>query len=218
MIKRGLFLVLLAGCTKAGPVKDTPSTQTTTEKVTPIPAVAPIPQPAPKTMPAPGTTVELTSVTLADDCGGTPPVTSPPIKAKAKRDTNDAKGVVAYGKRRCEQTSMQLAINAADNANVQVKSVELFDDAGKSLGTLVASKPTKWTDARGLYEAWDESVAAGTTNVSYVLSQPVWGQVDDRANRTYTLKTVITIDGVDKAAQKQVTIKAQATIPPSAAT
>jgi len=226
MIKRGLFaLVLLAGCTKAGPAKDTPNrepapTPTTREPVTPIPAVAPIPQPAPPPPVAKvATTVELTSVTLADDCGGTAPYSAPPIKAKAKRDSKDATAVSgARMKRRCEQTSMQLEVVAGDVATMHVKSVELFDDAGKSLGKLVPSKPTRWSEANGIYEAWDESLAAGTLNVSYVLSQPKWDQVGSRWNRTYRLKTVVSIGGVDQAAQKDVTLTAPTTLPPNVKT
>src|SRR4051812_32385356 len=93
-------------------------------------AVAPAPSPGDdptimKTPPPPKSkiTVALTSVTLADDCGGTPPWTAPtaPTTASPKGTTmkSDApadepvKADMAKGakaKRRCEQTSMQLSI------------------------------------------------------------------------------------------------------------
>ena len=100
-----------------------------------------------------------------------------------------------------------------------MKSVELFDDAGTSLGTLAASKPTRWSDASGIYEPWDETVAAGTTtSVSYVLARPAWERIGNRWNRTYTLKTVVTVGGVDQAAQKDVTLTAPTSLPPNVKT
>ncbi len=139
-------------------------------------------------------------------------------EVEAKRDIDDhANG--ARAKRRCEQTSMQLAINAGDASRISVKSVELFDETGKSLGTLTASKPTRWSDANGVYEAWDESVGTGSTSsVSYVLTQPRWDQIGDRWNRTYTLKTVLSVGGVDQAAQKTVTLDAETSLPPNVKT
>ena len=209
MIKRSLFaLLVMAACTKAGPTTDSP-----TEGPTSVPKV---PGAAPKS----ASSVELTSVTLADDCGGTAP-TSVPVQRKqgAKSRESEAEDQDRSARRRCEQTSMQLAIVAGAGASVKIKSVELFDDAGLSLGKLVASKPTKWADARSMYEAWDESVAAGSTlNVSYVLSQPQWDRIENRINRTYRLKTVITIGGVDQPAQKDFTINAPATLPPDVET
>ena len=216
------------GCTKAGTGRES-SPGEPAPTPTPTPAVAPIPvktaPPAPKAV----TRVELTAVTLADDCGGAPPWSAPAKvtkqdedpppadKAKMKKDATYASG--ARAKRRCEQTSMQLAIIAGDASKIQVKSVELFDDAGKSLGTLTASKPTRWSDPNGIYEAWDESVAAGSTSsVSYVLAQPKWDQIGNRWNRTYTLKTVLSVGGVDQAAQKDVTLTAPTSLPPNVKT
>lgn len=223
MRHRWLLLVLVAACTKAGtgresaPGEPTPTTQ--------APAVAPIP--AKTTAPPPpakvAARVELTAVTLADDCGGTPPVQAPAKSAMKKQEEADTKGKakrdVSFAKRRCEQTSMQLSIVAGDAASIHVKSVELFDDAGKSLGTLTADKPTKWDDASSTYAAWDETIAAGSTSsVSYVLSQPKWDQIGNRWNRTYTLKTVVSVGGVDQATQKDVTLSAPTSLPPNVKT
>ncbi len=114
---------------------------------------------------------------------------------------------------------MQLAIIAGDAATVRIKSVELFDDKGASLGTLTASKPTRWSEANGVYETWDEKVAASSTsNVSYVLSQPAWARIANRWNRTFVLKTVVTVDGVDQSAQKAVTVTAPTALPPNVRT
>lgn len=241
---RSLFLALtLVACTKADPqTADRPE-----PPQNPQPGVA-FSQPPPSTTSTTPTTppavvqaaakIELTAVTLADDCGGTPPYSAPatpvktvttpatePKKAKSKQDSDMpdvSKGDMARGaraKRRCEQTSMQLAITAPTAGSIKVKSVELFDESGKSLGVLAASKPTRWSDSNGMYEAWDEAVPASTLiNVSYVLQQPDWVHIGDRWNRTYTLKTTITIGGVDQSAQKDVTLEAPTTLPPNVKT
>ena len=223
MKRLALLFVIVAGCAHEGVgIEATP---------TPAPGVAPVfakPPPQKAT-----TRVELTAVTLADDCGGTPPWSAPvkiakaeavrsdeDIEPKAKAKSDSAYPMVgARAKRRCEQTSMQLSIIAGDASNISVKSVELFDETGKSLGTLSASKPTRWSDASGRYDAWDETVSAGSTSsVSYVLSQPKWDQIGNRWNRTYTLKTVLSIGGVDQSAQKDVTLSAPTSLPPNVKT
>ena len=142
------------------------------------------------------------------------------MKAEVAPD-NKSKRDASARMRRCEQTSMQLAIIAGDASNIQVKSVELFDETGKSLGMLTASKPTRWSDATSIYEAWDQSVAASSTsNVSYVLSQPKWDHIADRWNKTFTLKTVVTVGGVDQTAEKAVTLtlSAPTSLPPNVKT
>jgi hypothetical protein len=235
---RSLVLALaLVGCTKADQTADRPE-----PPQTPEPGVAFSKPPTTTTTTPPAVvqaaaTIELTAVTLADDCGGTPPYSAPPApvktataagqssepKAKAKADSaredEDISARGARAKRRCEQTSMQLAITAPNAGSIKVKSVELFDEGGKSLGVLAASKPTRWSDTNGMYEAWDEGVPASTLiNVSYVLQQPDWSNIGDRWNRTYTLKTTITIGGVDQSAQKDVTLRAATTLPPNVKT
>lgn len=114
---------------------------------------------------------------------------------------------------------MQLAIMASDAMSLRVKSVKLYDENGKLVATLAASKPTKWSTSSSTYEAWNESVPAkATINVSYVLSQPSWANVTDRWNKTFTLKTVVTVGGVDKSAQKDVSLSAPTTLPPNVRT
>jgi hypothetical protein len=207
----------MAGC-EAGTTAAPPS-------AAPAPGVA-FAQPPPPAPPAPTPTpparaaarIELTAVTLADDCGGAAPYQAPAqshtrVKGAASAARSDRQ------RARCEQTSMQLAIIADDAATLQIKSVELFDESGTSLGTLTASKPTRWSAAKSIYEAWDESVAAdSTSNVSYVLSQPSYP--GDRWNRTFLLKTVVSVGGVDQTAQKSVTISVSAptALPPNVRT
>jgi hypothetical protein len=217
MRRLALMLVVVAGCTKAGT-----GHESAPGEPTPTTAALPAVKAAPPAPPKPSTRVELTAVTLADDCGGTPPSNAPAKLAKAELalpadSESKAKRDAAAGaraKRRCEQTSMQLTVIAGDASTIHVKSVELFDDAGKSLGTLTTSKPTRWSDATATYELWDEAVAAGsTTSVSYVLAQPNWDQIGNRWNRTYLLKTVLSVGGVDQAAQKTLTLTAPTNLP-----
>ncbi|MGE0402902.1 MAG: hypothetical protein AB7T06_39720 [Kofleriaceae bacterium] len=223
-----LSVLLLAACTKAGPEsRDEPVPVANAEaviRVDSVPAVSPTPPPAkptPKpTKPTPpNARVELTAVTLADDCGGAPPWAAPRSSVAPSSRSDDSRAKGARARKRCEQTSMQLAITTNANAKLHVKSVKLYDESGKLVGTLTASQPTKWSATDSRYQAWDESVPANNAiNVSYVLSQPSWGRVADRWNKTFTLKTVISIGGVDRTAQKDVTLSAPTTLPPNVRT
>ena len=190
--------------------------------------VGPNDKPTPITAPAASKiTVDLTAVTLADDCGGTAPAGPPAAPArKADRANDDAPEhqlkSKSEAKRRCEQTSMQLAVAAtADGSPTKlvVKRVEMFDDTGTSLGELAASTPTYWSK-NGMYEAWDEAVAPGSQlAVSYVLARPDWDRIQNRWNRTFTLKVTVTIGNSDQAMQKDVqTISAPTSLPPNVKT
>ena len=114
---------------------------------------------------------------------------------------------------------MQLAITASAASRIRIKSVKLYDEKGALVATLRASKPTRWSTTSATYETWNESIsAAGTTNASYVLTRPDWDRVTDRWNKTFTLKTVISVGGVDQAAQKDVTLSAPTSLPPNVRT
>jgi hypothetical protein len=205
-----MFALAIAGCTKVpgtGSVDDTRGRQG---------VVAPAPAPA-------TAKVTLMSVTFGDDCGGTPPANAPakivapstrvaPGAAPAQdiaQPSDEAPGA-AY-RYRCNQTSMQLSIAAAaKDANVEIKSVEVIDEAGKSLGTLTASKPTRWSDASSAYEAWDGKVASKQTAlVSYVLSQPGFINRWDSHDRMYTVKVTASVGGVAQSLQTTVMVVAQ---------
>ncbi|MCX5743326.1 MAG: hypothetical protein NT062_12610, partial [Proteobacteria bacterium] len=175
----------------------------------------------------PAVSVELTSFVLADDCGGTPPARAPSTPAAPPAITAPAAATevtphqaradvlgVVVARRRCEQTSMQLVITSAADTTLHVKSVEVFDDAGTSIGVLAASRPTRWTTASSTYEAWDERVSAGTpVAASYVLAQPSWAAVDDAHDHTYTVKAIVTVGGVDQPVQRTITVTAPAHLP-----
>jgi hypothetical protein len=231
-------VVVVAGCTRADGQQDRPVKLAASPAQapgvagppppapapTPPPVAPPAPPPSPAPAPAPATAdvqVELTAVTLADDCGGAAPNTAPApaAAARAKAAKSDMAYPGARESRRCEQTSMQLAITAADSGRVSVKSVELFDEAGTSLGTLAATRPTRWSLDRSIYEPWNQVLPANTTvHVSYVLKRPDWARVGDRWNQTFTLKTVLLIGGSEREAQKTVTLEAMAALPPNVKT
>jgi hypothetical protein len=199
-IKHLMFVLALsaAGCTKASTANETPNN---TDR---------------GAAPRAKATVTLTSVAFADDCGGTAPQQAPIAPAASTMrvapadEAAPAKASDVAARRRCEQTSMQLAIAAAAETTVRIKSVEVFDESGKSLGLLSASKPTRWIDARSAYEAWDEMVVAGeTARASYVLSQPGFVDRYDSHDRTYTVKVVAAVGDVDQPLQTTVMIVAQ---------
>jgi hypothetical protein len=160
----------------------------------------------------------MTAATLGDDCGGPPPA------RKEKSAASGVKGDMARGDMSrpvCEQSSMQLSVVAAAGgapARLGVKKVELYDDKGAMLGELMARAPTVW-DKSGVYQAWDESVAPGQDlSVSYVLSQPPWGDVSGRRNRTYVLKAVLTIGDGEQSVQRDVRVSAPTILPPNVKT
>jgi hypothetical protein len=199
MIKHLFLVVALAACTKASKGNETPTD--------------------PKTGAAPraNATVTLTSVTFADDCGGTAPSAPPPSTSQAPAspavvapsEARPQDQAESMERRRCEQTSMQLAIGALADTEIHIKSVEVFDESGKSLGTLTAAKPQRWADAPAAYEAWDEKLVKGTTaRVSYALSQPTIDRYDSR-DRTYTVKVVASVGGADQPLQTTVMVVGQ---------
>ncbi len=160
-------------------------------------------------------TVSLTSVAFADDCGGAPPHDAPVTASAAKRappsaaapsmPSEEAVSDVAV-RRRCEQTAMQLAIIGEAGSELHIKSVDVFDADGRSLGTLSASKPMRWNDAKAAYEAWDGKVLAGSMSVSYVLSQPTFIDRFDARDRTYTVKVLAALGAIDQPLKTTVMV------------
>ncbi|HEY5935580.1 MAG TPA: hypothetical protein VIU61_13110 [Kofleriaceae bacterium] len=220
MSRFALSLALLTSCIWTEPSPVAPNDK---------PVVTTVPPPI--TAPAAGTvTVDLTAVTLADDCGGTPPwgppaAPAPKAERERKADSDEPDKSLTHkskAKRRCEQTSMQLSLSAAAGGaptKITVKKVEMFDESGTSLGQLAASTPTYWS-ANGQYEAWDQMIAPATQrSVSYVLARPDWDRIQNRWNRTFTLKVTVTIGNADQALTKDVqTISAPTTLPPNVKT
>jgi hypothetical protein len=230
------LLVGLLGCTKAGsnqepeakpePIVVTAQARMPAPPAPPAPAPAPAPTPVPPPPPpAPSkvvakVTVQMTAATLSDDCGA-----SVPRAAKSDDDVDagkaKAKSAFAKGDRACDQTSMQLSVNATAGGGptrIAVKKVELFDDKGVKIGTLTARTPTIWSKD-GHYKVWDQTIAPGQElSVSYTLSQPTWGPVADRRMRTYVLKAIITVGGGDQVVKRDVQISAPTSLPPGVKT
>lgn len=200
ILRTSMIVLALAGCTKV------PGTESVDDRGRQG-VVAPQPK-------SPTATVTLMSVTFGDDCGGTPPADAPARPAKAAPPSAVAQEIArpsdAPARYRCEQTSMQLSIAARNDASVKIKSVEVFDEKGTSLGALTTSKPTRWSDKSSMYEAWDEKVTAGqTASVSYVLSQPNFVNRWDSHDRMYTVKVTASVGGIEQALQSTVMVVAQ---------
>src|SRR5437762_8571619 len=97
-----------------------------------------------------GVTVELASVTLADDCGDDADRPPPSTLAAAGSDSRPAamqerKADMAkcqgedcrhMERQRCDQTSMQLSLSASEAAAVRIKKVEFMTDNGAVIGEL----------------------------------------------------------------------------------
>jgi hypothetical protein len=159
--------------------------------------------------------VELSAVTLADDCAPPPPPPatkvpgSPAVPSKTAPQDAPAAARCAgpnCGRSRCDQTSMQLMITSAQATTIQVTKVELLDDKGKLLQVLTSRDPKKWSDPK--YVAWDEKVAAGgKVQAMYDLSMPDWGKVANgrwRAHeKTFQLRVTVAVGGANKTALKQ---------------
>lgn len=179
-------------------------------------------------------TVELSSVTLADNCP-TPTVQPPPPgnfakpppvqQTKSESDTEPApkaaRGSCArppcpsIGRSRaCEQTSMQLVFSDGPSVGtpIKIKRVELLDDKGKLLQTLTASMPTQWDAAKGSYVAWDGELR-GSTKASYRLTAPDWSKLGGRFNaqsRKFQLRVIVTVgnNGSERTVEKTSIIPA----------
>ena len=213
------MVVGLVACTKAGSTQD-PALPPEPTFAQPPEAKMPPPTPAPPPPPATVSrvTVQMTSATLADDCGGGPPAPKAKAKSALKADESASGG---RARRACDQSSMQLSVVAAPGGSptlLTVKKVELFDDKGALIGELTPRTPTVWSQ-NGTYQAWDGTIApAQELAVSYALSQPPWGNVTSRWNRTYVLKAVLTVGGGDQAVQRDVQIAAPTFLPPNVKT
>lgn len=167
------------------------------------------PNPQPPAVKHSTATVTMTAVTLADDCGGVPPV-RPPSHAASEAASDTAKE--AKSKRKadqgCEQSSMQLSLTGASEGAaipVRVTSAELFDESGSKVGELAVSLPTAWSEPAGAYQPWDQTIAPNQTlAVSYILSRPDWKSVAQRANKAYVLKAVVGVGAGDQTVEHAV--------------
>jgi hypothetical protein len=170
--------------------------------------------------PSKDVSVELSSVTLGDDCGNPPPPPpatkkpAPPREAPASQ-TPQAPcpvGATNCGRapRHCDQTSMQLSIKAPAGTKpttIKIKKVELLDTKGKVLEVLTARSPAKW-DANNAYVAWNEQVGASETlQAMYELNSPDWNKLTSGRwsahSKTFQLRVTVTVGTANKTIEKQ---------------
>ena len=154
----------------------------------------------PQTPSGPAVTVNILSVTLANDC--TTSATAPADCASSDAGT----GLVGGCGGLCRQTSMQLlfvADSGTGSADVAVTRVRLLDDTtGAPAATLSSRDPQAWNDLRSRYETWDETVNYGaSTRAMYKLSSPDWNSVGTATDRfayqrRFVLEVTVTINGV----------------------
>ncbi len=227
-MRKGLVLAVigLLGCTSSAPTEEHPVSPSQPEPeavAEPEPGSEPEPEPEPE---AANVSVQLTAATLADDCGDGPntrpePSAKPKPNLSAAKSDRASKSKEKRAKRRCKQSSIQLAVTAAEGAastKLAVKSVELTLADGKSLGMLEVRSPSVWSDGDG-YTAWDETVEAGQDlSVSYAVTQPDWSQVDDRRSQTYTMKAVVSVAGTDQTLEQNVVLDIPTSLPPGVRT
>jgi hypothetical protein len=169
-----------------------------------------------------GVTVELASVTLADDCGDHGYIAPPAVVAeksdKAEKPDPMAKQAVARSEaycppgdecnnrrmaRGCSQTSMQLSFKGTA-PSVKVKKVELLDDKSMPLQELASRLPKKWDGNK--YVAWNEALAGDRVATSYALAAPNWeslgGRMKAQANK-YHVRVTIAVGDAEHTVEKQ---------------
>ncbi len=196
----GLILALCIGCTKATSAGEDGT------------GVAPPPPP-------PGdVSVELSGVTLGEDCGAgwAPPPPAPPARRAAPSTpaamapADCAEPGCGNHYRACQQTSIQLALHATGTSGptpVRIRKVELLDAKGASLGELTPKSPSRWSDA-GAYQAWDQTLAPGErAAVSYVLSTPGWNTMEGgmyaQTGKTFQVRVTVLVGAKDRVVEKK---------------
>ena len=133
--------------------------------------------------------VQVSSVSLADDCGASATPASPPaaeMAASARMKPGGsfaaqdcARGADCGHLGGCQQTTMQLALEAGAEGGVtevHVDKIELLDEQGAVVGLLTGRDP-KLFDGKA-YVAWAGSIGPKQRlNISYDLSAPDWSKL-----------------------------------------
>ena len=167
-------------------------------------------------------TISVSSIHLADDCGGgktpAPAVpaavspTAPSSPAVRVRPERAAPGAVPR-QHQCDQSALQLQLVAAPTPNatiIAIQKVELLNQAGDVLGELTPRSPTQWMPS-GHYAVWDQSIAGGATvKASYALSAPMWPAYGltraKAAQQTFRLRVTVTANGNAQVVSGQATV------------
>lgn len=225
----GLGALVLGGVALASELESKEAADAPSSQRRPTGDIAePTPEPPLPPVGAKAVVVTISSITLGEDCGESPDPAPAPKRGKASKASSkpssdgESSAMGARARRACEQTSMQLAVRSgaeAPSAAIKIKSVELYDDAGKLVGTLHSRGPSVWTAASGTYQTWDQKSAPGADlNVRYVLTAPDWTKVSSRWNRSYTVKAVITVGGADQKVERNVYLQGETQLPPGVVT
>jgi hypothetical protein len=109
---------------------------------------------------------------------------------------------------------LHLTVNAKAATRLQIKKVELLDQAGKVLGTLAARKPTQWGE--DAYIAWNEQVPANRPlKASYSLSAPAWDELPTGRDPSITYKVRVTfaVGDHDRVVEKEASVVANIEAP-----
>lgn len=155
--------------------------------------------------------VDLASVSLADDC---PDAAAADIPAPSQGSCAGPGMCPDMGRRRCEQTMLQVTVDAKAATELHIKKVELLDPSGKVLGTLAARKPTQWSDNSGAYVAWNEKVPGDKPlKASYSLSAPDFGDNGPDPSVTYKVRVTFAVGGKDQVIEKEASVSANVEAP-----
>lgn len=147
-------------------------------------------------------TATLSSVTLAQDCGGGAPKAS---------ESDFAAGACAEGTEcpsLCRQSSMQLSFGntGPDAARIEIKEVRLLDiTTGAVLERLAHREPTQWKVDQ--YVAWDEKLLPGELKASYELSAPSYSY-SGTARLAWDQKFKVEVDVAVNGVVRTLTIEA----------
>jgi hypothetical protein len=173
-----------------------------------------------------GVTVDLASVTLADDCGDHGYIPPPTVVAQAGSDHQKAADTEIAAKqsvarsetacpngedchhharaaRGCSQTSMQLSFKGTA-PSVKIKKVELLDDTSRPIQELASRSPKKWDGNK--YVAWNEQLAGDRVATSYALAAPKWEDLGGRLKaqaKKYHVRVTIAVGDSEHTVEKQ---------------
>jgi hypothetical protein len=106
------------------------------------------------------TRVAIASVQLLGDCPDAP--VAAPAAAGAPSESSWAGDSMAGARRRCEQSTVQLAIRSTNGGQFRVEGVRVLDAARRRVaGSSTLRQPTQWSAADSSYLGWNERVVDG---------------------------------------------------------
>ena len=164
-------------------------------------------------------TLSVTAAALADDCGhgaAPSPATAPaPAAAPAPEEQELAEGAKSdrdgkWSGMPCEQSSVQLLLGASAAGApgpVVIGAIELLDQGGKRLGSMVARAPQVWSgDA---YGPWDGTLRPGDSlRLSVPSSAPPWDQLPGGrySSQMFQVRVTVTVGGTPYTATSTASV------------